>query len=87
MSQFELSVYFWLNCLNFKLAELSVSELSVRHINTNCCNCFKASYIHHAADFPVLRQHKFMMQNLILKLNLFENLNFVKFAIQNFIGG
>ena len=29
----------------------------------------------------------FMMQNLILKLNLFENLNFVKFVIQNFIGG
>ena len=27
MSQAELSVYFWLNFLNFKLAELSVAEL------------------------------------------------------------
>ena len=31
MSQAELFVHFWLNCLNFKLAELSLAELSVRH--------------------------------------------------------
>ena len=30
LSQDELSVYFWLKCLNFKLVELSLAELSVR---------------------------------------------------------
>ena len=36
LSQAELSVYFWRNCLNFKLAELSLAELFVRqleHVN------------------------------------------------------
>ena len=32
LSLAELSAYFWLNCLNFKSAELSLAELSGRDI-------------------------------------------------------
>ena len=42
----ELSAYFWLNCLNFKSAELSLAELSGRllHITPDSCVDYKHSY-------------------------------------------